>query len=246
MNADRREPKCGLRNEPARILVADDDPSFRKLIVRLLEHEGHRVEQAADAREALARMSTELFDLLIADVHMPGNDGLAVLHAQAVVPVLIVTGDPTVETAIEALRGAAVDYLTKPLAPERLLARVADGIARGRRLRSLYSAELRLREQLDLVTLLRDSLLLPGAATAGAPEPPRSELPPTIAELLSPREREVLTAFATSPRTATVAEGLHISPHTVKNHMKAIFKKLAVGSQAELLARLGEAARGGR
>jgi DNA-binding NarL/FixJ family response regulator len=244
MSAARREPTQPSLGDPARILVADDDPSFRKLIVRLLEFEGHRVDQAADAPEALARLSTELFDLLIADVHMPGNDGLAVLHTQATVPVLIVTGDPTVETAIEALRGAAVDYLTKPIAPARLLARVGDGIARGRRLRTLRSAEQRLRDQLDLVTVLRESLALPGVAVV--PEAPRTELPPTIAKLLSPREREVLTAFATSPRTTTVAEALHISPHTVKNHLKAIFKKLEVGSQAELLARLGEAARGGR
>jgi DNA-binding CsgD family transcriptional regulator len=71
-------------------------------------------------------------------------------------------------------------------------------------------------------------------------------LPPAVTELLSPREREVLCAFRAMPRTSDVATRLHISPHTVKNHLKAIFRKLEVGSQAELLARLGEAELHGR
>ncbi len=228
---------------PARILVADDDARFRKLVVQLLTREGYRVTEAGDAREALARLASDAFELVVADVYMPGNEGLAVLHEQAVVPVLIVTGDPTVETAVQALRGAAVDYLAKPLAPDRFLARVADGVARGRKLQALRSTEDRLRSQLELVTSLRESLRLTGLDPLA--ERPPTGTPASIAKLLSPREREVLEAFRATPRTAEVAEALHISPHTVKNHMKAIFRKLEVSSQAELLARLSEAERDG-
>lgn len=224
-----------------RILVADDDDVFRRSIVRLLSHEGYTVTEAHDAHEALAKLSVEVFDLLVADVYMPGNEGLAVLHEQKVVPVLLVTGEPTLETAVAALRGAAVDYFVKPIQPERLLARIVDGVARGRALRTLGSAEERLRDQLELVVSLRESLLTSGPTSLSERDP--HELPKAIAERLSPREQQVLRAFRAAPRPADVADSLHISPHTVKNHMKAIFRKLAVSSQAELLTRLGEAER---
>lgn len=244
-----------------RILVADDDYLFRKAVVRLLEREGYVVEQAEDATGALALLSTRVFELLVADVNMPGNrnrnrngDGigdraLAVLCDQDVVPVLIVTGEPTVDSAVAALRGAAVDYLTKPLVPERFLARVAAGVARAHALRQLGATQERLHEQLELVASLRASLAKLGVSLGGPLNPAQvqaqaDELPSPIAALLSPREREVLAAFRVSPKIAEVAEHLHISPHTVKNHIKAIFRKLEVSSQAELLARVDQVARG--
>ncbi|NVB36687.1 response regulator [Pseudenhygromyxa sp. WMMC2535] len=236
----------------AKILVADDELHFRKAAARLLEREGCEVQLAADANEALAQLSAHVFDLLIADVHMPGNDGLTVLREQQTVPVLVVTGDPSLQTAVEALRGSAVDYLTKPLSPERFLARVAEGVARARALRRLDDAERRLEAQLELVAGLRASLFVaggerddeePDAASAGASSASEDELPAVVADKLSPREREVLLAFRRMPRPAEVASSLHISPHTVKNHLKAIYRKLEVGSQAELLAHLSEAER---
>lgn len=227
---------------PGRVLVADDDPSFRRVLVRLLEREGYSVEQAVDTTEALERLSVSVFDLLIADINMPGNQGLPVLHNQNAVPVLIVTGHPTVETAVTALRGAAVDYLSKPVSPAHLVSRVADGVARGRALRTLETTKERLRSQLDLVTSLAESLQVAGVTRQGTGDRP---LPEVVAQLLSPREREVLSAFRAMPRSAEVAAQLNISPHTVKNHLKSIFRKLDVSSQAELLARLNEAERHG-
>jgi DNA-binding NarL/FixJ family response regulator len=230
-------------SEPARILVADDDDVFRRSVVRLLGSEGYMVEEVRDAYEALARMSACVFDLLVADINMPGNEGLALLRDQNAVPVLVVTGDPTVETAVEALRSAAVDYLATPLSPARFVARVADGVARGRALRSLRSTEERLRSQLELVTSLRESLTVAGVRPLLATR--EHDLPLELSDLLSPREREVLRAFRATPRVFEVAASLSISPHTAKNHLKAIFRKLEVGSQAELLARLGQAERHG-
>lgn len=231
-------------NTRARILVADDDAQFRQIVVRLLEREGYVVEQAAGAPEALARLEQSAFDLLVADVHMPGNHALAVVRRQDLVPVLIVTGEPSVETAVAALRGSAVDYLAKPLSPERFLQRVSDGVARGRAMRRLRDAEAQLREQLEVVVGLRESLAVAGGhLPALAPTDAKPALPRSITELLSPREVEVLAVFREAPRPTEVASQLHISPHTVKNHFRSIYRKLGVSSQAELLTRLAEAQR---
>jgi DNA-binding NarL/FixJ family response regulator len=225
---------------PARVLIADGDRLAREHALGLLSREGYEVDEAIDAREARARLAKGQYALLIADINMTGYRELALLGEQGDVPVLAVTNHPTVETAVEALRSGAIDYLAKPPSPEQLLLRVADGVARGRALRTLRRTEARLRGQLDLVAILRESLPL----TRLHPLRETRALPGAIAELLSPREREVLQAFRATPKTAEVATRLYISPHTVKNHMKAIFRKLEVGSQAELLVRLGEAERG--
>jgi DNA-binding NarL/FixJ family response regulator len=233
-------------NTLARILVVDDEPHFRRATGRLLERNGYAVEQAANVNEALERLSHQVFDLLIADIHMPDSEGLALLHVQDVVPVLVVTGAPSVETAVEALRGSAVDYLAKPLAPEAFLIRVADGVARTRALRTLRSAELRLREQLELVASLQTSLQVAGGLLEFREQDASdatTELPASIIDKLSPREQEVLSAFRELPRPSKVAGHLHISPHTVKNHLRSIYRKLGVNSQAELLAHIGQADR---
>jgi DNA-binding NarL/FixJ family response regulator len=226
-----------VNGEAARVLVADDDATFRRLVVMLLRSEGHEVVDACDAPSALAELAEGVFDLVVADVHMPGNEGLAVLRAQQAVPVLIVTGDPTLETAVAALRGSAIDYMTKPLDPERFLARVAEGVARGRALRRLRTTEERLREQLDLVASLRESLSVAGTGLQPLAHD-EGALPASVVTLLSPREREFVALFRNTPRLVEVAELLNISPHTAKNHLKAIYRKLEVSSQAELLARL--------
>jgi DNA-binding NarL/FixJ family response regulator len=233
-------PQPGPPKRPSRVLVADDDPSFRKLVVRLLNHDGYEAEGARDAAEANELLSTRAFDLLIADIGMPGNRDLELLREQGVIPILLVTGAPSLDSAVAALRGAAIDYLAKPVAPERLLARVADGIARARALRQLRATEDQL---LELTASLRESLARVGVKLGQQADLSMSALPDRIAALLSPREGEVLLAFRAAPKIAEVAARLHISPHTVKNHIKAIFRKLEVTSQAEMLACVSQAER---
>jgi DNA-binding NarL/FixJ family response regulator len=225
-----------------RILVADDDALFCKLAARLLESHGYFVEQVHDGCAALEAISRAPYDLLIADVNMPGNEGLAVLCEQNRVPVLIVTGAPSIESAVAALRGAAVDYMPKPFLPEQFLARVADGVARGRALQSLANTVQLLRGQLDLVANLRTPMQIPFCSAPAVVEP-GPQTPSGLDDPLSVREREVLQIFRTSPRADLVAERLFISPHTVKNHMKSIFRKLKVNSQVELLALVSQAER---
>lgn len=222
-----------MDESPGRILLADDDTLFRKATRRVLESHGHVVDEVADMVAALALLETNIYDLVVANVDMPGNEELALLRS-SLVPVLVVTSAPSIEGAVAALRGAAVDYLTKPFASAQLLECVDAGIARGRALRVLDEAEQHLHERLDLLAVLRTALQVSGAGQ------PREQvaLPLGLDDRLSQREKEVLAAFRATPRVSVVAKQLYISPHTVKNHLKAIFRKLGVNSQTELIAKL--------
>ncbi len=115
----------------ARLLVADDDPSFRALLRDILEGDGHSVVEARDGEEALRFARREAFALVLTDRRMPTRDGLSLLKAlraelAAPPPVVVLTGFGTIPEAVEAVRLGAADYLTKPLeSPRALLAVVA-------------------------------------------------------------------------------------------------------------------------
>src|SRR5919197_6768209 len=108
----------------ASILVVDDDHVMREALQRLLGLDGHDVAVAVDGDEAIRRIPQHGFDLIITDVCMPGRNGLEVLErARAVNPrvgVIVISGYATVDTAIEALRLGASDFLTKPFELEHL------------------------------------------------------------------------------------------------------------------------------
>lgn len=113
------------------VLVVDDEAIARTNLVHVLEGQGLRAEAAGDGNEALALIERNEYDLVITDLVMQGADGLAVLsRVKELWPdteVILVTGFPTVETAVEAMRRGAYDYLTKPyrIDEARLLARKA-------------------------------------------------------------------------------------------------------------------------
>jgi two-component system nitrogen regulation response regulator GlnG len=102
----------------ARVLVADDEPSIRWLLERLLRQAGHSVTVVEDGRSALAHATAEPFELAFVDVRMPGLDGLEVLSAlRAAAPdtaVIVMTAHGSVRSAVEAMQRGAYDYLTKP------------------------------------------------------------------------------------------------------------------------------------
>ena len=119
------------------ILVAEDEDGVRDSLVQVLQEEGYEVVATADGGDAIAALNAREFDVVISDLRMPGADGLAVLrHAREVAPqtlVLLMTAHATVDTAIEALRGGAQDYLLKPVMFDDLLHKV-DGLIAHRQL----------------------------------------------------------------------------------------------------------------
>lgn len=117
-----------------RILVVDDDRVFRLSTAALLEGEGHEVEGAADAKEAVSALDRGRFDLMVLDLRMPGLDGIGLAEVLRTrgegVPILMISGFGTVDSAVRALHSGVDDFLTKPVEPEVLLGRVADLIRR--------------------------------------------------------------------------------------------------------------------
>jgi DNA-binding NtrC family response regulator len=106
------------------ILVVDDDPGFAKLLVTILEAEGHHVRIASSVSEALRAGELTHFDLVLTDLRLPDGDGIQILRewvdAEST-PFIIITAFATVASAVEAMKSGAVDYLTKPLgSPDQL------------------------------------------------------------------------------------------------------------------------------
>jgi diguanylate cyclase (GGDEF)-like protein len=100
-------------------LVADDDNDFRQLLARRARRMGLSVVEVVDGARALEAVAAQAFDVLVLDVYMPGATGLQVFQAarrtQPEIQAILLTGSASVETAVEALRQGAYDYLTKPL-----------------------------------------------------------------------------------------------------------------------------------
>jgi two-component system nitrogen regulation response regulator NtrX len=117
-----------------RILLVDDDRAFRLSTAELLRQDGYRVVMAGDAIEAAEALERGRFDLMLLDLRMPGLDGITLLEVLRKrgegVPILMVTGFGTIETAVRSLHTGADDFLTKPVDPDVLSARVAELLER--------------------------------------------------------------------------------------------------------------------
>jgi two-component system, NtrC family, nitrogen regulation response regulator NtrX len=109
----------------ANILIVDDEKAIRKTLGEILGYEGYKIEEAADGEEALKKFSSGQFDVVLCDIKMPRVDGIEFLEkARQInpdVPVIMVSGHGTIETAVEAVKKGAYDYISKPPDLNRLL-----------------------------------------------------------------------------------------------------------------------------
>jgi DNA-binding NtrC family response regulator len=121
----------------ARILVVDDEIGIRELLSEILYDEGHTIELAENASQARAARQRIRPDLVLLDIWMPDTDGVTLLKewgSQGLLdmPVIMMSGHATIDTAVEATRIGAIDFLEKPITLQRLLKTVSAGLARGR------------------------------------------------------------------------------------------------------------------
>jgi CheY-like chemotaxis protein len=119
----------------SRILVIDDEEIIHESLKRILGRQGHHVDAVFGAPEAMICLATREYDLVITDLMMPDVNGIQLLEAMRTkgygVPVLMITGYPTIRTALEALRLGAVDYVSKPFTRQELLGPVKRTLRRG-------------------------------------------------------------------------------------------------------------------
>ena len=131
-----------------RILVVDDERSMRELLMIVLRREGHQVHLAEDGPSAVATMERQAIDVLISDIKMPGMNGVDVLReAKRIDPDIVgimITAYASTESAVEALRLGAYDYLTKPFDVEELKAKVNNALER----RSLREENVLLKREM--------------------------------------------------------------------------------------------------
>jgi DNA-binding NarL/FixJ family response regulator len=199
----------------------------------------YAVEEAGSAREALEGLKQQPFDVLLADINMPGSSGMDLLDAvrdQALnVAVVLMTGLPTVDTAIGALRSGAADYITKPIKPELLFERLEAAIKTQRVRSALQRANERAVAFARSVQHLQMALAGSEVSELSLAEP---GLTSGALGGLTPREREIASLIAGGNVVGDIAAQLKLSPNTVRNHVKSIFAKLNVHSQLELVSRL--------
>jgi two-component system response regulator AtoC len=125
------------------ILIVDDEEGMRKSLAILFQKEGHRVSPAANGLEAMRRFGTEKFDLVITDLRMDGMNGIDLLNRMREqnvrVPVIIMTAFGTIDSAVEAMRLGATDYVAKPFEYDEIVHRATKAIERSATERDLHA-----------------------------------------------------------------------------------------------------------
>lgn len=120
----------------AKILIVDDDPQMRMTLANLLRREGYTTAEADGGVEAITRLKEDVFDLLITDLHMEPMSGMDLLRTvkqtQPDLEAIVVTAFGTVETAVEAMKLKAFDFITKPFQPDEIVLRVRNALEKCR------------------------------------------------------------------------------------------------------------------
>ncbi len=183
----------------ARILIAEDEANLRLVLQKELERLGYRVQVAPDGEAALRKLEESNVDVLLCDINMPRIDGMEVLrrvHERPNPPeVIMLTGQATVETAVEAMKLGAYDYLTKPYHITELDVRVKQA-AEKRRLRV---DNLRLREQLARQSGLPDIVSVSEAMKEAV----------RLVERVAPSDASVLISGESGTGKELIAHAIH-------------------------------------
>lgn len=122
-----------------RILVVDDDRNLSEILASIIEHAGFECDSAGDGTSALEKLETDIYDLVLLDLKLPDMCGMTVLQkvmqSRCGSQVVMISGGGNIETAVEATRIGAYDFLEKPLDSERVLQTVKNALKKGHRLR---------------------------------------------------------------------------------------------------------------
>jgi DNA-binding NtrC family response regulator len=144
-----------------RLLIVEDEPSTRLGLTELVRHWGFVAEAASDGEEALRKVTTFRPAIIITDLAMPGMNGLSLLRAlqeqDRDITTIILTGQGTVETAVEAIKVGAYDYVTKPVDPQRLQILLEKVVERQQTIREVKALRRQLRERGSFGSMIGNS-----------------------------------------------------------------------------------------
>lgn len=198
-----------------KILVADDHTLVRKGLMQILLEvdEIESVAEAKDGKEALKKIATEKYDLVLLDISLPGRSGLDILKqikcSDPNLPVLMLSMHPEEQYAVRSLRAGAAGYLTKESAPDELVAAVRKVASGGK----------------YITTTLAERL-------AFQIESARQE---SIHETLSDREYQVMCMIASGKTVSQIAVILNLSVKTISTHRSRILRKMGMENNAQLI-----------
>ena len=189
----------------ATVFVVDDDTSFLASAARLFRRSGFTVKTYTSATDFLADRNAQDMGCVVADLSMPGMNGIAlqdhIAQSEAPLPVVFLTGHGDVPTSVTAMRRGAEDFLTKRAPKADLLAAVQRALDRNARETELRNRRRELRARFDKLT---------------------------------PRDREVLVHVLSGQLNKQIASDLGINERSVKRHRTSVMSKLEVSSVAEL------------
>lgn len=191
----------------AKILIIDDERSIRNTLKEILEYEKHEVKDAPDGAEGLRMAESEKFDLVLCDIKMPRMDGMEVLaklmESNPDMPVVMISGHGTIETAVEAIKKGAYDFISKPLDLNRVLITLRNAMDKSSLVYETKSLKKKVNRQSQMV----------GAS-------PAIESIKQMIERVAPTEARVLITGGNGTGKELVARAIH--EHSSRNHSPLI------------------------
>ena len=188
------------------VYIVDDDASFLKGIERLLRSSGYATECFSSAADFLARRPPGATGCVLADLKMPGMDGMALQAAlrqsDNPLPVVFLTGHGDIPTSVQAMRQGAEDFLVKTALKDTVIAAIERALTRDSRERQTRVHHLELQSRFDRLT---------------------------------PRERQVLSQVMRGRMNKQIATDMGVHERSVKRHRSNLMRKLGVNSVAELV-----------
>lgn len=221
-----------------KILIVDDDRTMRTVLTRYLENRGYQVEQVSSGADALVAFAKNPPDLVVSDVMMPEMDGLEFCRrlratpSGQLMPFIFLSGKGELEDRIYGHEIGADDYLTKPVDPRELVAKIEAQLERTRRIHSEIIRLMQLSmgsrptssfNPSSLVETTEISETIPEEASTPMPLP------------LTPAEERVFWEVIQGLTNKQISDRLFISPRTVQTHLSSILNKLGLENRAQLI-----------